>query len=57
MTRSELQNIPGVGEKTINRLLRKFGSVDAIRNASEEDIAVETGKVRAEAIMIYLGRE
>ena len=57
MIKSELQNIPGVGEKTITRLLRKFGSVEAIRKASEEEVATEAGKVRAAAILKYLAGE
>lgn len=54
MIRSQLQEIPGVGEKTITRLLKRFGSVEAIRNASVDDLAAEAGKVRAESIRRYL---
>ncbi|MFO7573526.1 MAG: excinuclease ABC subunit UvrC [Bacteroidales bacterium] len=55
MVSSELENIPGVGEKTATRLLRRFGSVHAIKEASEEEIASETGKVKALAIKKHLG--
>ncbi len=53
MIRSQLQEVPGVGEKTITRLLKRFGSVEAIRNASVDDLAAEAGKVRAESIRRY----
>ncbi|MCZ6491637.1 MAG: excinuclease ABC subunit UvrC [Acidobacteria bacterium] len=36
--RSELCEIPGVGEKTARKLLENFGSLEAIRSASEEDL-------------------
>ena len=32
--------IPGVGERTAQRLLRRFGSVTRVRQASEEDLAL-----------------
>jgi excinuclease ABC subunit C len=41
--RSRLDEIPGVGEKRRNALLLTFGSIDAIRKASEEDIAKVPG--------------
>ena len=37
--RSELLEIPGIGEKTARRLLQHFGSLDAVRAASEEQLA------------------
>jgi excinuclease ABC subunit C len=36
--RSELLEIPGVGEKTARRLLERFGSLAGIRAASEEEL-------------------
>ncbi len=38
MIHSELDDIPGIGEKRRNALLKAFGSVHAIRGASVEDI-------------------
>ncbi len=43
MTRSVLDNIPGVGEKRRMELLKQFGSVDAIREASVETLAAAPG--------------
>ena len=41
--RSELDRIPGVGEKTVTKLLRHFGSVELVRDASEADLAKVAG--------------
>ena len=40
---SALDVIPGVGPKRKRALLRKFGSVKAIREASVEEIATTVG--------------
>jgi excinuclease ABC subunit C len=37
--RSSLLEIPGVGEKTAQKLLRKFGSLQRIRETSVEDLS------------------
>nr|HEV7953807.1 excinuclease ABC subunit UvrC [Candidatus Acidoferrales bacterium] len=37
---TELLEIPGVGERTAQKLLRRFGSVTRVRQASEEDLAL-----------------
>ncbi|MFB6154665.1 MAG: excinuclease ABC subunit C [Haloferacaceae archaeon] len=36
--KTALDEVPGVGEQTRRRLLRRFGSVENVRNASEEDL-------------------
>jgi excinuclease ABC subunit C len=36
---SELLKVPGIGPARRTALLRAFGSLDAVRNASEEEIA------------------
>ncbi len=38
MTKSKLDNIEGIGEKKKELLLKKFGSVEKIRNAEIEEI-------------------
>ena len=43
--RSELDQIPGVGEKTVAKLLRHFGSLERVRQASEDDLAAVVGRV------------
>jgi len=49
---SRLDDIPGIGPARKRALLRKFGSVRAIREASVEDIAATVGMTRrlAEAV-------
>ena len=47
---SVLRSIPGVGEKTEQRLLLHFGSVTRLAAASLEDISVLVGSVLAEKI-------
>ena len=54
---SELSNVPGIGSKTIEKLLREFGSLDRIKQASEVDIAKSIGPVAARKLMLYLGAE
>ncbi len=46
-TASVLDNIPGVGPKRKRALLRKFGSVKAIREADIDDIAAVMGMTRS----------
>ena len=45
--RSALDDVAGIGPKRKKALLRKFGSVKAIREASIDDIAAVTGMTRA----------
>lgn len=55
MLRSELDSIPGIGAVRRQRLLKHFGSVRAIRQASLEDLVKAPGMTRkaAEAIVSY----
>jgi excinuclease ABC subunit C len=48
--RSELDRIPGVGEKTAVKLLRRFGSLERVREASEEELAGVAGPAAARRI-------
>ena len=48
--RSELLEIPGVGEKTARRLLERFGSLEGIRSASEEEL----GRVVSRRLAVLL---
>jgi excinuclease ABC subunit C len=50
---SELQNIPGVGEKTIQHLLRKFKSLENLKKQSYDTVATEIGDSRATKIFNY----
>ena len=48
--RSELDRIPGVGEKTAVKLLRRFGSLERVCEASEEELAGVAGLAAARRI-------
>lgn len=47
MNRSRLDEIPGIGEKTKELLLKKFGSVRKISEATLEDLETTVGKKKA----------
>lgn len=50
---TELETIPGVGEKTIVELLKKFKSVRRISHAKLDELEAVVGKSRAEKIYKY----
>ena len=47
---SELLEIPGVGETTARKLLRRFGSVAGVRKCGLDDLSATVGRQRAAAI-------
>ena len=52
--RGELARIPGIGEKTAAKLLRHFGSLEKVRDASEEEIATVIGRAAARKVRAAL---
>ena len=54
---SELSNVPGIGSKTIEKLLREFGSLDRIKEANEGALSKSIGPVGAKKVMAYFGPE
>lgn len=50
---SDLENIPGVGPKTIEKLLHHFKSLKRIKSANFEELTSVAGKARATAIKEY----
>ena len=52
---SELDGIPGVGEITVRKLLKEFGSSQLVRQASEEDLAKRVGKAAARKVRAFYG--
>jgi excinuclease ABC subunit C len=52
--KSQLEDIPGIGAKTIATLLQQFGSVQHIKEASLETLASHVGNKRAGQIKEYL---
>lgn len=51
MTRSALEDIPGIGSKSIEKLFMKFKSLEKIKSMSQEEIAKEIGLERARALI------
>ena len=47
---SELDQIPGVGEKTVQKLLRHFGSSELVRGASEDELTQVVGRAAARRV-------
>ena len=51
--RSELDQIPGIGEKTVMKLLRHFGSLERVREAPEEELAQVAGRAAARKLKSF----
>jgi excinuclease ABC subunit C len=47
---SELQEIPGVGPKTVEKLLRHFGSLERVKQATESELIEVAGRASARRI-------
>ncbi len=54
---SELDQIPGIGEKSRTKLLKHFGSSEQVRGASEESLAAQVGKAAARRIKLFYSAE
>jgi excinuclease ABC subunit C len=54
--KSELDLIPGVGEKTVAKLLRQFGSLERVRQATETEIAQAVGRSVARRVVAGLAQ-
>jgi excinuclease ABC subunit C len=47
---SELDTIKGVGEKTVRKLLKEFGSSELVRGATEDQLAAVVGRAAARRV-------
>ena len=54
VSKSELDDIPGVGVITRKKLLREFGSLSAVKKASESELTQLVGAKLAHKIFLYL---
>jgi excinuclease ABC subunit C len=50
---SDLDNIKGLGTKTIEKLFIKFCSIEKIKSASVEELSTEIGKSKAQIVFDY----
>ena len=51
--KSQLEEIPGIGAKTIADLMKKFKSVSRIKAMPEEELAKVVGKVKAHSVYVH----
>lgn len=51
--KSELETIPGIGEKTISALLKRFKSVENLKNTAYTEVADEIGHSKARIIFDF----
>lgn len=56
-TASVLEEIPGIGPGTRKKLLKTFGSMRGVQNASKNELARVVGESKAEVLTRYLPRE
>ena len=54
---TELTEIPGIGEKTAQRLLQKFGSVKQIKTKTFNELAEVMGKKTARTLLDYFDEQ
>ena len=50
---SELDAIAGVGERTVQKLLKEFGSSELVRAASEDQLAAIVGRAAARKVRLH----
>ena len=50
---SELDAIKGVGKKTVQKLLKQFGSLELVRAASEDQLAAAVGRAAARRVRAH----
>jgi excinuclease ABC subunit C len=54
---SELDAIAGVGEKTVQKLLKQFGSSELVKAAAEDELAKVVGRAAARKVKAHYDRE
>jgi excinuclease ABC subunit C len=55
--RSELLAVPGIGERTVRRLLQEFGSLENVRLSSEKELQRVLNRRQAAALREFLSSE
>lgn len=53
---NELEQIPGIGQKTVEQLIKTFKSVRRVKEQSPENLAAVVGKAKAEVIRAYFSK-
>jgi len=57
MTHSELEEIDGIGQKTVEKLLSNFGGFEKIKQAGIQKVSEVIGKTKAELVFQYLEKK
>jgi excinuclease ABC subunit C len=50
---SELHDAPGIGERTVHKLLRTFGSLERVRQASDQELTNAVGKAATARLRVF----
>ncbi len=53
--KSERDEVPGIGPKTRQELIKAFKSLKRIKEATEEDLAAVVGAAKAKKVKEYFG--
>lgn len=53
-TKNQLEEIPGIGPKTRQKLIRKFGSVTGVSRASIQELSMAIGEQKAKTVAAFL---
>jgi excinuclease ABC subunit C len=53
---SELEGVPGIGDKTVAKLLKEFGSLDKVKEAEEFSLAAVVGASTARKLRDYFSK-
>lgn len=56
MTASSLEEIPGVGPATRRKLIKTFGSLRGVQQATDEQLIEAVGQAKATMLLKYLTR-
>ena len=54
---SALMEVPGIGEKTVRKLLKTFGSLEQVRHTSPEQLAAVVNRTQALRIQEFLDQQ
>jgi len=57
MTTSTLLDVPGIGDKTYTLLIRQFGSLKRLSQASFDEIAALVGEKRATIVIEFFEKQ
>jgi len=54
--KSELEDIPGIGEKTIEQILTKYKTIKKIRSLSQDELSSEIGRIKSKLLIEYFNK-